>query len=513
MSTETCEPWYVDTTKGGTQKHCRQSDGRIVPMKVRSSRKKDIITRGKSRGNRTFCGSCHAKPYQPRKHRPYTEMEEPMQTKLARISQMSRENPTMIFTSIGHLIDKEMLKSCHEAMDGTKAKGIDGVSKADYEEHLDENLDNLVDRLKRKAYHPHPARRVEIPKDNGKTRPLSIYCYEDKLVQEALRRILEAVFEPMFYDEMMGFRPNRNCHMALRKLNYMLEREYTNYVLDADIKGFFDHLDHGWIIKFVESRIKDPNIIRLVRVMLKAGIMKDYIFEETEEGSGQGSVCSPIIANIYMHYVLVWWFKEKIQPKARGFCGLVVYADDFVVCFQYKDEAETFYKLLGDRMERFGLTMEKEKSRLIEFGRFAESNRNRRGEGKPETFTFLGFTHYCSHSRNGKFRVKRKTSKKKFNKKVKEMDGELRDRLITVGLPAPEVIKWLNQVLVGYFHYYGITDNVGMLHVFKFRMQQLLFKYLNRRSQRRSYTWDQFNELLRNFPLVRERVYASIYGD
>jgi len=436
-----------------------------------------------------------------------------METKLARISQKSRENPTMIFTSIGHLINKEMLRSCHEAMDGTKAKGIDGVSKADYEEHLDDNLNSLVDRLKRKAYHPQPARRVEIPKDNGKTRPLSIYCYEDKLVQEALKRILEAVFEPMFYDEMMGFRPNRNCHMALRKLNQMLEREYTNYVLDADIKGFFDHLDHEWIIKFVESRIKDPNIIRLIRVMLKAGIMKDYVFEETEEGSGQGSVCSPIIANLYMHYVLIWWFKEKIQPRARGFCGLVVYADDFVVCFQYKDEAEAFYKLLGDRMERFGLTLEKEKSRLIEFGRFAESNRNRRGEGKPETFTFLGFTHYCSQGRNGKFRVKRKTSKKKFNKKIKEMNKELWDRIVVCGLQAPDVIKWLNQVLVGYFHYYGITDNIGMLHVFKFRIQQILYKCLNRRSQRRSYTWAQFNELLRDFPLVKERVYVSIYGN
>ena len=436
-----------------------------------------------------------------------------METKLARITQKSRENPTMIFTSIGHLINKEMLRSCHEAMDGTKAKGIDGVSKADYEEHLDDNLNSLVDRLKRKAYHPQPARRVEIPKDNGKTRPLSIYCYEDKLVQEALKRILEAVFEPMFYDEMMGFRPNRNCHMALRKLNQMLEREYTNYVLDADIKGFFDHLDHEWIIKFVESRIKDPNIIRLIRVMLKAGIMKDYVFEETEEGSGQGSVCSPIIANLYMHYVLIWWFKEKIQPRARGFCGLVVYADDFVVCFQYKDEAEAFYKLLGDRMERFGLTLEKEKSRLIEFGRFAESNRNRRGEGKPETFTFLGFTHYCSQGRNGKFRVKRKTSKKKFNKKIKEMNKELWDRIVVCGLQAPDVIKWLNQVLVGYFHYYGITDNIGMLHVFKFRIQQILYKCLNRRSQRRSYTWAQFNELLRDFPLVKERVYVSIYGN
>ena len=436
-----------------------------------------------------------------------------METKLARISQMSRENPAMIFTSIGHLINKEMLKSCHEAMDGTKAKGIDGVSKADYEEHLEENLDRLVDRLKRKAYHPQPARRVEIPKDNGKTRPLSIYCYEDKLVQEALKRVLEAVFEPMFYDEMMGFRPNRNCHMALRKLNVMLEKEYTNYVLDADIKGFFDHLDHEWIIKFVESRIKDPNIIRLIRVMLKAGIIKDYVFEDTEEGSGQGSVCSPILANIYMHYVLVWWFKEKIQPKERGFCGLVVYADDFVVCFQYKDEAQAFYKMLGDRMEHFGLTLEKEKSRLIEFGRFADENSRRRNGKKPETFTFLGFTHYCSKSRNGWFRVKRKTSKKKFNKKIKEMAKEIRERIVILGLPIKDVVIWLNQVLTGYFHYYGITDNSNMLSNFRFRVMQLLYKNLNRRSQKRSLTWNGFNDLLKDFPLVKGRIYVSIYGN
>ena len=436
-----------------------------------------------------------------------------METKLERISQMSRENPKMIFTSIGHLINKEMLKSCHETMDGTKAKGIDGVSKEEYEKNLDDNLDKLIDRMKRKAYHPQPARRVEIPKDNGKTRPLSIYCYEDKLVQEALKRILEAVFEPMFYDEMMGFRPNRNCHMALRKLNRMLEREYTNYVLDADIKGFFDHLDHGWIIRFVESRIKDPNIIRLIRVMLKAGIMKDYVFEETEEGSGQGSVCSPVLANIYMHYVLIWWFKERIQPTLAGFSGLVVYADDFVVCFQYKDEAEAFYKKLGERMEHFGLSLEKEKSRLIEFGRYAESNRRKSGTGKPETFTFLGFTHYCSHAKSGKFRVKRKTSRKKFNKKLKEMHALLREMVVVIGLPIKDVIKKLNQILVGYYHYYGITDNAEMLSNFKFRVTQILFKCLNRRSQKKSYNWDEFNDLLKDFPLARTKIYVSIYGD
>lgn len=288
-----------------------------------------------------------------------------METKLERISQLSSEQPELVFTSVGHLINKEMLKRCHEQMDGKKAAGIDGITKEDYEKNLEENLARLVESLKRKAYKPKPARKVEIPKENGKTRPISIYCYEDKLVQEGLREILEAVFEPQFYDNMMGFRPGRSCHQALRKLNQMLEREKTNYVLDADIQGFFNHLDHKWIERFVESRIKDPNITRLIRRTLKAGIMEDYGYQESPEGSGQGSVCSPILANIYMHYVLLWWFEEKVKPKMRGYCGLIVYADDFVACFQYKEEAEEFYSRLKHRMEHFGLSLEEEKSRLI----------------------------------------------------------------------------------------------------------------------------------------------------
>ncbi len=213
-----------------------------------------------------------------------------MGTKLERISQLSKENPEMVFTSVGHLINKELLKECHEKMDGDKAVGIDGVTKEDYGRNLEENLSRLVERLKKKSYKPQPAKRVEIPKENGKTRPLSIYCYEDKLIQEALRRILEAVYEPHFYEGMMGFRPNRSCHMAIRKLNVMIEGHPTNYILDADIRGFFDHIDHEWAVRFIEAKIKDPNITRLVRRMLKAGIMKDYQYEETEGGSGQGSV-------------------------------------------------------------------------------------------------------------------------------------------------------------------------------------------------------------------------------
>lgn len=431
-----------------------------------------------------------------------------MGTKLERIAELSRENPQMVFTSIGHLINEELLVECHESMDGSKAVGIDGITKDDYNENLSENISNLVERLKKHSYKPKPARRVEIPKDNGKMRPLSIYCYEDKLVQEALKRVLEAVFEPMFYDEMMGFRPNKGCHGALRKLNTMIEKEKTSYILDADIRGFFDHLDHEWIVKFIESRIKDPNIIRLVKRMLKAGIMKDFVFEETEQGSGQGSVSSPIIANIYMHYVLVWWFKERIQPQLKGFSGLVVYADDFVCCFQYKREAEWFYEKLKRRMKHFGLELEEEKSRLIEFGRFAEENCKKRGK-RPETFTFLGFTHYCGHSISGKFRVKRKTSKKKFAKKCKEINGLLK------GLRnkhLEQIIVKVNQILTGYYHYYGITDNSASLMRFQRRVTKMLFYWLNKRSEKKSYTWDGFNEMLKRYPIAQPHIYVSIYA-
>lgn len=416
----------------------------------------------------------------------------------------------MVFTSIGHFIDKQLLMECHEAMDGDKAVGIDGVTKEEYGRNLDANLDDLVARLKRKAYKPKPARRVEIPKDNGKMRPLSIYCYEDKLVQEALKEILEAVFEPMFTDAMMGFRPHRSCHMALRKLNVMIEKRPTNYILDADIKGFFDHLDHEWIMRFIESRIKDPNILRLVRRMLKAGIIEDYQFEPTEAGSGQGSVCSPVIANIYMYYVLAWWFENSIRPLMHGYCDLVIYADDFVVCFENRKDAEVFYELLKRRMEHFGLSLEEEKSRLIEFGRNAAGAIAQRDASKPETFTFLGFTHYCSKSRGGWFRVKRKTSRKKFRKKCKEMHQKIK---LMRYWELKAIFAKLNEILTGYYHYYGITDNYIGIFCFYEKVKRILFYWLNRRSQKHSYTWDEFTDLLKDYPLARPKIYVSIYYD
>ena len=432
-----------------------------------------------------------------------------MATKLERITQLSRENPDMVFTSIGHLINVEMLKSCHEKMGADKAVGIDGVTKEDYGRDLEKNLTDLVERMKRKAYHPKPARRVEIPKDNGKTRPLSIYCYEDKLVQEAIKRIIEAVFEPHFYNEMMGFRPNRGCHDALRLLNNQIGGQKTNWVLDADIRGFFDNIDHEWMMKFVESRIKDPRILRLVKVMLKAGVVKDMgNFEPTEQGSGQGSVCSPVLANVYMHYILLWWFHERVQPLLKGYAGIVNYADDFVVCFQYKNEAEWFYERLKRRMAYFGLSLAEEKCRLSEFGRFAENNRKRRGEGKPETFDFLGFTHACSRYRSGKFKVRRTTCRKKFVKKCKEMH-------LKIGMMRTEktkdIIKWINQVLVGYYHYYGVLGNYPKVIAFRYNVLNSLFYWLNRRSQKKSYTRAGFYDMItKGHPVERPKAYYDV---
>jgi len=431
-----------------------------------------------------------------------------METKLKRISEISQKNPKEVFTSIGHLINKEMLEICHKEMDKNKAAGIDGVRKGMYEENLDENLERLVKALKNKSYKPQPVKRVHIPKDNGKTRPLGIAAYEDKLVQQALKKILEAVFEPRFGDCMYGFRPGRSCHDALKRLNAIIERGRTSYILDADIEGFFNHIDHEWIIKFVEVHVKDPNIIRLIKKLLKAGIIEDGKYKETDEGTAQGSGCSPILANIYMHYVLVLWFYKIVKPQFRGYCDIVVYADDFVCCFQYKKEAEQFYEMLKERFGKFGLKMEESKSRLIEFGRSAEANRKRRGEGKPETFDFLGFTHYCSKSRKGYFRVKRKTSKKKFRAKLKLFTDWVKENRT---LRKKDLIGKLNIKLLGYYRYYGITDNFKAMDRFRRKVERAVFVWLNRRSQRKSYSWKRFYDMLKYYPIIRPKIFVSIY--
>ena len=400
-----------------------------------------------------------------------------METKLVRIAEISATSKHPIFTSVYHLINEDMLKQCHKELDGNKAVGIDKVTKDEYGKNLDRNIKELVQRLKNKSFKPLPSLRVYIPKGNGKKRPLGIASYEDKIVQMAVKKILGAIYEPRFLNCMYGFRPNRGCHEAIKEVYQRISYGKISYIVDADIKGFFDHIDHDWMMKFLEWNIQDKNLLWLIRKYLKAGIMEQGKFEPTEEGSAQGSAMSPMLANIYMHHVLTLWFKLVVQREMQGECFLVNFADDFVAGFQYKSEAERYYKELKERMEKFGLELESSKSRLIEFGRFAEQNRRARGECKPETFDFLGFTFYCSKTRKGGFVPKVQTSRKKLEQKVRAYKNWIYDNR---NRPMREIIKELNVKLIGHYRYYGVTWNFRKITTFLHRVQQFLFKANNK---------------------------------
>ena len=320
----------------------------------------------------------------------------------------------------------------------------------------------------------------------------------------------QAVYEPKFHNSMYGYRPNRGQHDALKELARQIERGKTNYVLEADIKSFFNNMEHERIFELIRFRIADPNILWLTKKTLTAGIIEDNKRQPTVKGTEQGNLASPVIANIYMNYTLALWYEIKLRKTFRGESGLVIFADDFVATFQYKDDAVRFLEVVKERFALVGLELEPDKTRLIEFGRFAEQNRKERGEGKPETFDFLGFTHYCSKShKTGKYRMKRKTARKKFRLKLKEMNKWLKQ---SRHLRLKDLTGKLNVKLRGHYQYYGVTDNIDSMKDFLFETQRLLFKWLNRRSQKTSYTWEGFNELLKVFPLARPRIHVNIYG-
>lgn len=431
-----------------------------------------------------------------------------MGTKLERIAEISANTRKPEFTSLYHHINAEMLKQCHRELDGNKAVGIDKVTKAKYEVNLEENISNLVNRLKKKSYKPLPSLRVFIPKGNGKMRPLGIASYEDKIVQLAVKKLLEAIYEPRFLRNMYGFRPRRGCHDAIKEVYNRMYSGKINYIVDADIKGFFDHMNHDWIVKFLGVYIKDSNFLWLIKKYLKAGIMTDGVFQESINGSAQGNIMSPVIANIYMHNVLMLWYKIIFSKEIKGDSFLVVYADDFIAGFQYKWEAEKYYGQLKERMAKFNLELEDSKSRLLEFGKFAESNRKERGEGKPETFDFLGFTFYCGRSRRGNPCVMLQTSRKKFRQKLKDTKKWLYDNRT---MPVKEMIKALNLKLVGHYRYYGISFNGKMITNFLHRVQEFLCKTLNRRSDKKSYSWDGYTEMLKYYRLAKPKIYFKLF--
>lgn len=432
-----------------------------------------------------------------------------METKLGKIADKSTKEYKPIFTSLYHMLNEELLMKCHRELSGNKAVGVDKVTKRDYDENLVKNIRNLVIRLKNKSYKPLPVKRVYIPKANGKKRPLGIAAYEDKIVQLGLKKVLEAVYEPKFKDNMFGFRPNRSCHMAIKEMCSSIIRKRIDYIVDTDIKGFFDHMSHEWILKFVGYYIKDPNILKLINKYLKAGVMEEGRCISNEEGSIQGGIISPILANMYIHHVLILWYQYYYEKRGKGESFMVVYADDFIAGFEYKSEAERYYKELQDRLSKFGLEIEQSKSRLLEFGRYAKERRKRRGEGKPETFNFLGFTYYCGQTKEGKYCVMPKTNSKKLRAKLKEMNNWIKLHRV---MPIKELIPLLNQKLTGHYRYYGVTYNVRMLVKYHYYTVNMLFKWLNRRSQKKSYTWEQFRMMMTYYPIAEAKRYVNLYS-
>lgn len=428
-----------------------------------------------------------------------------MSNEIIRISNIARKYRQI--DTVMYAINEENLKRSAIKMAGNKAVGIDKVTKKEYIEKLNSNIKDLIQRMKRMSYKPKAVRRTYIPKPGSdKKRPLGIPAFEDKIVQDLMSQILEAIYEPMFKEFSYGFRPRRSCHQAIAYLDKMLHREKVNYVVDLDIKGFFDNIDHEWLIKFIEYRIRDKVYIRYIKRFLKSGILEQGKLISAEKGTPQGGIISPILGNIYLHFVLDDWFEKVVERQTKGYAGMVRYADDSVACFQYKEEAEKYLRSVKKRLAKFGLEVSEEKTKILEFGRFAARERKKQGKRKPETFEFLGFTHYCSTGKNGQFRAKRKTSGKKFRAKVQELKQWLRSRM---QYKVTDTIKLLNIKLVGHYRYYGITDNTEAVRRYWRIVTIMLYKTLNRRTQKNKYSYKEYYNKIRN-QIVRPRIYVDI---
>jgi len=431
-----------------------------------------------------------------------------MKTKLDHIREHATKDKSFKFTSLAHLLNEETLKECFYMLKKNKAPGVDEVTYEDYERYLNTNVQKLVKRMKAQKYYPQPVRRTYIPKGEGELRPLGIPALEDKIVQMGVTRILNAIFEPNFLDCSYGYREGRSCHQALKQLDNMIMTKPVNHLIDADIRGFFDNVDHDWLMRMLEEKIKDKNFLKIIKRFLKAGVMEEEGLNPTDIGTPQGGLCSPVLSNIYLHYVLDLWVEKVVRKEMRGYIELVRYCDDFVIVVQYREEAEKLLKLLDERLNKFGLDLSKEKTRLIEFGRYARANAEKKGQ-KPDTFDFLGFTHFCDKSQRGNFKVGRKTRKKKFNEKLKEMYGWLKAVRNKV-----EIKKWwkvLVSKLRGHYDYYGISGNYAGIRAFYIRTCKMVFKWINRRSQKRSKNWLQFKDYLERFPLPKPVIKHNLY--
>lgn len=473
----------------------RKSDSSVVPMKPPNnaglSAAEEAEGRGLAKGN-------------PRQQNaPRTQSRQGAHSALERVRLAAARDRRMRFTTLlHHIYNLETLRAAYLSLKRDAAAGVDGETWRHYGERLEENLPKLADRLKRGAYRAKPVRRVYIAKTDGRQRPLGVTTLEDKIVQRATVEVLSTVYETDFLDFSYGFRPGRSQHNALDALYVGLLTKKVNWVLDLDIRGFFDSIDHEWLKKFVEHRIADRRVVRLIQKWLNAGVLEDGKRMRMEEGTPQGSSISPLLANIYLHYAFDLWVRAWCRKQPRGEVTVVRYADDIVLGFQYRSQAELFWKELSERLQKFRLELHPDKTRLLEFGRFAAETRRRRGQGKPETFDFLGFTHICGRKRNdGRFTVLRQTMRKRLQAKLSEVKAELKRRMHA---PVPEQGKWLSAVVGGHFRYYAVPMNGPALRLFRFHVGWLWYRALSRRSQNSRLNWDRMSRLIaRWLPVTR----------
>jgi len=420
-----------------------------------------------------------------------------------RIGQRAKQRPEEQFTNLLSHIKLPQLKEAYQSLRKTAAAGVDGVTWSEYGERLDERLLDLQDRIHRGSYHPQPVLRVHIPKGDGRTRPLGIPSLEDKIVQQAARVIVEPLYEAMFIGFSYGFRPKRSAHDALDALAVTISRRKVSWVLDADIRSFFDTIDHGWMQKFIEHRIGDKRMVRLLMKWLHAGVMEEGKLHEVREGTPQGGIISPLMANIYLHYVLDLWVQQWRKKQARGEVCIVRYADDFVMGFQFEQDALAMKEALAFRFAKFGLELHPEKTRVLEFGRKARERRERQGQRKPETFDFLGFTHIAGVSRQGEFQLQRRTSRKKRSAKLRQLRQECRRRRHR---SVTEQHAWLGSVLRGHYRYYAVPTNHPALAQFRRAAASIWHRSLQRRSQRGRWSEEQWKSFERRFPLPPPRI-------
>jgi RNA-directed DNA polymerase len=462
-----------------------KSDGLIVPTKPPNEA-------GLQTAKEVVEGRSPAKGNTREQNASRTQNRTSAPSALDRVREVARKDRKVKFTALLHHVTIDRLRNAFLEIKHKAAAGVDGVTWDEYGQDLETHLGDLHARIHRGAYRAKPSRRVYIPKPDGRQRPLGIAALEDKVVQRAVVEVLNAIYEVDFLGFSYGFRPGRGQHNALDAIATAIARKKVSWVLDADIRGFFDNIDHGWLVKFLGHRIADSRIIRLIQKWLAAGVLEAGKWSPTEEGTPQGATASPLLANVYLHYVLDLWVQHWRKHQARGEVVIVRYADDFVLGFQYEDDATRFRAALQIRLEQFGLEVHPDKTRLFRFGRYAERDRRESGEGKPETFQFLGFTHVCGKSRNGKFLLHRHTSSKRMRAKLKQIREELMGRRHQ---PVPVQGQWLQSVVRGYFAYHAVPTNIRRLTAFRTQVIRSWHHALRRRSQRDQTTWEKTNRL------------------